>query len=140
MKSTYINKFGGINKEQLLVSITSIRKTFSLDSIVKIKFVKKQEYRINSALFLLSIFLVVFLFLNTSWSVVLELFIFLLSLFLVVSSYFFKSYHSSFIVYTKNNFTDVPVRRGLSKDAEVLSLKINALVDFNKKSDFRKAR
>ncbi len=138
MNNIYVNNFGAVNKEHIKVSICRMRKTFSLHSVVKIRFVKRQEYRINSALFLLSLFLLVFLYLNNSWSFIQELLILSLSLLLLVGSYLFKSYHSKFIVYTTNDFTDVAVSRGMSRDAEVLSLKINELLDLNRKTEVRK--
>jgi len=118
------NDFGELHGNGIRLFFHNREKIIKFEDIVKIRWVKKQQYQINFLAVLLSVF-VLFFIKNNSLDQNIQFFLLFLSFFLFASSFFFKSYVYTFVLFQNNTFIALEGSKKLSQDAENLAFQFN---------------
>lgn len=119
MQKKYKNEFGEINGNVLNLFIHNRKQIIKFEDIVKISWVKTQQYQINYIFFLLAV-LILFFINNNTLDLPIKVVLLFFSLFLFTISFFFKSFQYTFFLLKKNTFITFNVSRKLRQDAENL--------------------
>lgn len=118
-------KFGEINISHMV--IYQRRQKIKLESILNVRWIKKQKYTLNYLCFVAAAS-ILFLSFSHSQPQVDQLFELILGLLLLISSYFLKFYEYTFLIlFKKQNFIAIPVSKKLSQDAIFLAKQFNNL-------------
>jgi hypothetical protein len=120
----YKNDFGELNGNGISLFIHSRKQTIKFEDIVKIRWVKTQQYHFNYLAFLLAV-LVLFFIKNNSLHYSFQFFLLFVSLFFFAGSFFFKSFQYTFLLVKNDNFIALDVSKELSQDAEHLVCQFN---------------
>lgn len=127
MVKNYKNSFGELHADAITLIVNEQKQTIRLKNLVRIRFVKRQKYHINSIAFLLCFYLLLFLR-NHTLSQAFQSLIFSVTMILLEIGIFFKSFRYTFILIHKNYFMQIIVVQKLSKDAENFACQINKAV------------
>lgn len=127
MVRNYKNSFGELSADAITFVINDRKQTIRLKNLVRIRFVKRQNYHINGIAFLLCFYLLLLLR-NPTLSQAFQSLIFSVTIILLEIGIFFKSFRYTFILIHKNYFMEIIVVQKMSKDAENFACKINKAV------------
>ncbi len=117
MQKKFKNEFGEMNGEGISLFVHHRKQTIKFEDIVKIRWMKTQQYHFNCLAFVMATF-VLFYIKNNSLDQNIKYFLVFVSLFFFVCSFFLKSFQYTFVLLQKNTFIRLNVNRKLSNDAE----------------------